>query len=332
MLFYDSFGITSSDIMREDTGLNGYNVRYSFRNIYIMINSNRPDMGVNILLTGHGCRDFENLDLSWHDFFLKLSKFDFNFNRIDIAIDLFTSQYFNFKLLNYYLDIGLCVSKFKKTFHLYQQDIKDTSLLSETIQFGSKASDVEITFYDKYKERNNAGYTVDNNITFWLRTELRFRHSKALEVFKNLTENEDYSSYIMGVLYNYIDFKTFNSSNNQVSRRPTVQWWLRFIGDVSKIKLCTRSSDRTITQKYNWLLNSTSKTQLMCYFADLPNIKLDNLSIDLLFKLLVNGSKNIKQKDIVLINDYRISKGLPLIDSKVILDYIDDLNNSYIVD
>lgn len=328
-LFYFLFGINSSDVVLDDHAVNGYNVSYSYKNIVIMNNYQRPDMGINILLKGSGCRDFEDLNIGgWKLLFQKLTKFDINFNRIDIAIDTFTNKYFDFNLLKRYIDKGLCVSKFKRTFNMYQVRLCDGSIASNTIQFGSKASDIEITFYDKLMERNNAGFILDNNIDFWIRTELRFRHENALSIFNTINKDDFYSNYIFEVLYNYIDFKTFRSSDSNIRRRPTATFWSDFISSNKKIQLSRRSRERDISRIYNWLLTDTSKSNLMVYFSTLPNIKLDTLSIDLIYNLLLSGSKNIKDKDIQLINDYRINNSLVPFSKEQLFDYIQDMKDN----
>lgn len=325
LLFSDLFNINYNDLVREPFGFNGYDIRYSYKDIDIMACSYRDDMGINIKMTGSGCRDFEDMNIGWNILFSKLSAFDINFNRIDIAIDIFDKNYFDLDLLKKYIKSGLCCSKFKNSLELTKRCLIDGSIIGDTLQFGSKASDIQITFYDKYQERQSAGFIIDKNINFWIRTELRFRHDRAKTIFELINNNSNYSDFIFGILYNYIDFKTFNSTDSNISRRSTAKFWIKFINDNKKIMLSTRSKDRSISKIRNWLLDSTSKSQLMCYVADLPNLKLDTISIDLIYKEITTGIDNIKDKDIQLINDYRLSKRLPIITKSELESYIQDL-------
>lgn len=331
VLFYNLFKINPNEVIKEITGVNGYDVRYSYKGIDIMLNSTRDDMGINILLKGQGCRDFEELGISWQSLFDKLIQFDINFNRIDIAIDRFDKKYFNLELLKKYVKKGLCISKFKKSLGLCMRNLNDGSIASNTLQFGSKASDLEITFYDKYLERINAGKEILEDVEAWIRTELRFRHYKAEQLFYKIYNKESYMSLIKSILYNYIDFKVLYSKDKNISRRSTVKWWLNFLEDTEKLELTSRSSERRITKIHNWLLNMTSKSQLMVYISKLHNINFDVIAQDLIYELLVKGSEKITDKDLQIINDYRIANNMIPISRREILDYIQDLKDNILI-
>lgn len=330
-LFYELFGIYGNDIIREEKGFNGYDIRYSYKGIDIMTNSQRSDMGINILLKGCGCRDFEDLNIGWNTLFDKLMQFDINFNRIDIAIDTFDKRYFNIELLKRYIKGGLCISKFKKSLNLCSRILKNGEISSNTLQFGSKASDIEITFYDKYLERENAGKEISKEIDFWVRTEIRFRHEKAEDIFKLIYNQENYMGTIKSILYNYIDFKTPYSNDSNISRRETVKWWSYFLEDCSKLKLSSRSSERRITKIHNWLLNMTSKSNFMVYLSELHTTNLDNISIDLMYELILKGSENIKDKDLQIINDYRISKKMQPLTKSDIYEYVEKIKENILI-
>lgn len=319
-LFKELFGLEFNQLTKEIQGFNGYDVRYTYNNIQLMINSGREDMGVNLLMTGKGCRDFETLNISWFELFKRINKFYFNVNRIDIAIDTFTNKYFTLQSLYKNIKLGLCSSKFKNYMKIHKASVGENKLLGYQIQFGSKSSNIEITFYDKRLERASAGYMVDNNIKYWYRCELRFRHELALQVFDYIKENE-FQDYIKSVLYNYIDFK-IESNDKHKYRRPTAEWWLNFIGDVHKTRLSNKSSDTSITKKIKWINDDTSKSQLMIYIAELDKLKLDNLTNDYLLNILKQGTDKITDKDINIINDHRIRNKLVPFTKSEIYDYI----------
>ena len=329
-LFKDLFNIEYNDLVKEPRGLNGYNVRYSYKEISIMNNSERTDMGVNILLTGRGCRDFEELNIGWDKLFNNLKLFDINFNRIDIAIDSFTKEYFDLELLKYYIKNGSCSSKFLNAMYIYNNKLDDGTITSNTIQFGSKASDIQITFYDKLLERKNAGFIIENNIDFWVRTELRFRHDRAKEIFYLICSSINIADFIFSVLYEYIDFKDLNSNDSHLYRRKTAKFWLKYINDNKKLKLAKKSRESDIVSKYNWLLESTSRTQLLVYLSKMPNIKTDVITADLLYEYLIKGIENFKDKDLQLINNYRIQHKLVPFTKEEIEDYIEDIKNNYL--
>lgn len=328
VLFKYLFDIDSINIIRDSVKLNGYDVVYMYNNIKIMLNSTRDDMGVNILLSGQACRDYEDLGVgTWKDLFDKISKFDININRIDIAIDSFTDKYFTLNKIYEYL-VKKCVSsKFRTVFEMRKRSISDYNSLGDTIQFGSKASEVEITFYDKLLERANAGRVISEDIKFWFRCELRFRHDLAEEIFRLIINDEDYSSRVKGILYNYIDFKNPFFKDKNLSRRSTVKWWSEFVDYNNKFKIASKSSETSITKKYNWLLSSVSKSEMLVYFAKLNNFKLDSLSTDLLFNMLTRGLENVEDKDIMMINNERIKNKLEPVTKGEMLDYLQSLKD-----
>ncbi|MCI5836120.1 MAG: replication initiation factor domain-containing protein [Firmicutes bacterium] len=328
VLFKYLFNIDSINIIRDSVKLNGYDVVYVYNNIKIMLNSTRDDMGVNILLSGQACRDYEDLGFgTWKDLFDKISKFDININRIDIAIDSFTDKYFTLTKVFDYIINGNLSTKFRSTFEMKKRNLSNGKLLGDTIQFGSKASEVEITFYDKMLERVNAGRIISEDIKFWFRCELRFRHDLAEEIFRLIINDEDYSSRVKGILYNYIDFKNPYSKDKNITRRSTVKWWSEFIDYNNKFKIASKSSETSITKKYNWLLSSVSKSEMLVYFAKLNNFKLDSLSTDLLFNMLTRGLENVEDKDIMMINNERIKNKLDPVTKGEMLDYLQSLKD-----
>ena len=87
-----------------------------------------------------------------------------SYNRIDIAIDDYTNKYFTLTKLKKYKDKGLILSKFLNLYHMGKICISTGESAGDTIQFGSKASEVQITFYDKLLERESQNYIIIDNI------------------------------------------------------------------------------------------------------------------------------------------------------------------------
>lgn len=330
-LFKELFDLDSNKLIKEPFGLNGYDVRYSYKDINIMLSTKREDMGVNVMLSGQGCRDFEELGITWQELFDRISKYDISFSRIDMAIDTFNNKYYTIELIKKYINNGLCCSKFRAGMEISKKKLTDSFILGNQVQFGSRASNIQITFYDKYKERENQGKIIDEKIKYWFRCELRFRHENANELFRMINHKDDYMNIIKSVLYNYIDFKSGKGNDSNKSRRPTVQWWKRYIDDLDKIQITNRSSEGTIVKKYNWILKSVSKAQFLVYLSKLPNIMLDTLSIDLLYEIVVKGSEGISDKDIMLVNDYRIKNKLDPISKSQALDYVQDIKDTILI-
>ena len=247
-------------------------------------------------------------------------------------LDDYTNKYFTLTKLKKYKDKGLIASKFLNLYHMGKINIVKCESAGDTIQFGSKASEVQITFYDKLLERESQNYIVNNNIKYWTRCEVRFRHSKAKEIINILlNNNNDLNTTVKGVLHEYIRFLIKSETDSNKRRWATAKWWLDYLENIDKLKFSTKNPERTITRKKAWIDKSVSKTYLQVLISTLGNIELDNHSSDFMKNVLVNGVETITDKDIELINEYRISNKLIPITKGQLYDYIRDVKDVLII-
>ena len=323
-LFIKLFKINPTELYFETGGINGYDYSISFKNIYCYYSISRPDMGINFKLSGQACRDFENLGIEWIDFFKLLNTYVVGYNRIDIAIDDYTNKYFNIRKLQKYIKKGHVTSKFKSSLELTKRNILDGSILGDTLQFGSKASRVQITFYDKMLERQSQNYIIDNNIQNWTRTELRFRQERAKEIVDLIIFDNNFSNTIKGILKNYICFLDPTGDSNK-SRWPVAEFWEEFTNNIDKIKLSRINIENSISKKKEWLFHSMSKSQLMVLLSELDNIEIDDSSSDYLLRMLKFPTDKLTDKDIQFINDSRYKQHKEPITREQIYDYLEDI-------
>lgn len=326
-LFKDIFNITSNEIIFESRGVNGYNANYHYNDIYIMFNYSRPEMGFHIKMSGRGCRDFENLNLNYIDFFKKLNKYTINYNRIDISIDDFSNKYFSISKLYSYVRSNCVSSKFLSALNIEKRKLSNGIDLGHTIQFGSKASNLQITFYDKLKERESQNIIVSSNIKYWVRTELRFRHEYAKQIVNKILIDKDINKIVKSVLSEYISFKDKNSNDSNISRRNNAIWWDNFLENVNRLSLTNYLPEDSIARKSNWLKKSVSKTLFMVYISNLDNLETDNQTNELLLKLFQEGFDKFNYEDLKLINSNRISNSLIPYTEKEIFDYVQDIRD-----
>ena len=312
ILIRELFGLYSDKITHEKRGRNGYTDLYYYKNINIWTTTNTA-MGIHIEISGQGCRDLEDLHINIFNFIERLeNKYRVKYSRIDLSIDDFTNDYYDLKKINYYLKNKL-ISTRLRTFYNTTSGLTNTyDLLGHTIQIGSKAGLIHITFYDKLKERRANNYVVDENIKYWTRTEIRFRDEKAKEVVKEIIKRKEINSIIKGVLKHYIRFlhKDFNSKDTNKNRFKSVSWWQDFINNVDSLQLNNPKVYTSIQKKQAWLNESVSKSQFMVYCSQLENTSLDPITIDFLRKQLINGCTRIEIKDLNLINQERIRNDL----------------------
>lgn len=325
-LFKELFNIEYNDLFFEYKGINGYNSCCSYNNIYCYWHTSRVDMGIHFKLSGQGCRDFEDLGLDYISFFRKLNSYSLNFNRIDISIDDFTGSYFNLNKLLKYCKRGAVSSKFRSVLNLEKLSLSDSSNLGHTLQFGSKASNIQVTFYDKLKERQSQSFIVDENIKHWIRTEVRFRHELADSLIITILRNSNNVNYVVkAVLRDYIDFKDLSSIDSHKYRRATALFWEEFLENIDSLKLTNYLPESSFTKKAKWLNESVAKSNLIVFLGSLDNLKLDEVSSEYLLKLLKNGFDKFNYKDLIMLNEHRKLKKLEPLEYSEIKSYIEDI-------
>ena len=329
-LFKDLFNIEKQDLFFEDKGINGYSHCISYDNIRMYFSPSQPHMGINVLMSGQGCRDFDILGLDYKELVKKVNDLGGKYNRVDIAIDDFSNKYFSLSKIKYYIEHKLVISKFRTYFHMRKGIIENNVILGDTLQFGSRASLVQITFYDKLQERKNNNYIVRDDVKYWVRTELRFRNEKVSELFEYYLNSTSLNQFVKGVLGEYMRFLKKNENDTNNRRWETVQWWTDYLENMNKIKFVPATLETSISRKKNWINDSTSKSAFMCLIADLPNLAVDDHTTDYLYQYFQLGFDKIKDKDLQLINTYRISKGKLPIEREQMEDYVRDFKDQII--
>lgn len=334
ILIKELFGLYSDKITHEERGRNGYTDLYNYKNINIWTTTN-AQMGIHFEITGQGCRDLEDLHINIFSFIEKLERnYRVKYSRIDLSIDDFTNDYYNLEKIEYYLKNKL-ISTRLRTFYNTTSGLAETyDLMGHTIQFGSKAGLIHITFYDKLKERKNNNYIVSDDIKYWTRTEIRFRNEKAKDVIKHIIERKEINTIIKGVLKHYIRFlyKKPTSVNKQKCRLKTAKFWKNFIGNVDTLQLMNPQVFNSIQKKQKWLNESVSKSQFMVLVSKLETTELDSVSCDLLLNMLKTGSNKVTKKDLNLINQERINNNLLPLTEDNILDISRGLKDVILID
>lgn len=328
-MFKYLFGLEAKDLVFEYTGVSGYNCCYSYKDIKIMYNQSRPDMGINLLMSGQGCRCFEELKLDYIEFFRKLKQYSsINYNRLDISVDDFTSDYFTLNKLKSYIKHGHVSSKFLSTMMIEKMIIKTLDRVGDTLQFGSRSSNIQVTFYDKMKERQSKNIIVDTRIKYWTRCEIRFRHETAKNCIDKIVQgSSNINDIVKSVLKDYINFKDRSSKDSNVARRPNASWWDDYLENLDNLKITNYLPESTITRKKEWLYSATAKSNLMVYLSELDNIKTSSFMDGYLIELFQKGVTKLKEKDIKMINDDRIKNKLEPFTTSEILAFVESLHD-----
>lgn len=309
-IFKDIFNIKREDIIISAGGLFGYDTTYSYKDIKIMSCSYRDDMGYHIYITGSGCRDIEDLNLDYSVVFQKLLVKGCKFTRVDISIDDYSGNYLNLDRIKDCIRNGEVVSKFRNATEFIKTNLSDSKNEGYTIWFGSRASDIQIVFYDKLKERESQNFIVRNDIKSWIRLECRFRNSKAQEVVTRFSCSSlpVFKQFYKGIIFNYIKFVNYSSDSNK-SRWEVKEWWLNFLENIPKVQFQKVNVESSITKSRRWLVDSVSHTNLKVLLSEY-DITADDYSCKLIYDMLKSGSKLIDEKDLKQINESRIKNNL----------------------
>lgn len=249
-------GFDKSEIVEEEYATSRYKYQYQIGdNIILRLIGPELKNGLpscHLELRGQGCREFENQgEKTFYDLihFLVI-RLNGNVTRIDIAIDDYEGQYCTIAKIKQALDTRFYTTSFRiKTYELHGSNEKGWSL-----QFGSHQSSQMLVIYDKLKEQLTKG--IDCEQTFWTRYELRYKKDKAYNVCLNLLEHqEDFQSYVYGLLLDMIDLKVPNNyDENHQYEADTISWWNDFLNNVKKSEIIKYKTKSTTLQRYlEWI-------------------------------------------------------------------------------
>lgn len=341
-LFWYLFRIDRSKVLfNQEKALFGYEFCYSFQNIKIFESASRPDMGLHIYLTGSACREFEALGLDYDDLFYKLKDFNPNYTRVDVSFDDYTGKYWTLSKVALCIYKHEVVTKFRTCLQITKDDLISLDHIGHTIQFGSRSSDVQFTFYDKLKERLCNNIEVDENIKHWNRFEIRFRCDKANAVIDNYMYYSDkykvinssgvvitcssFNDFIKSVINNYISFRVVSSSDSNRWRWHFQKWWSDFLDNCGRIQFQKKPVEYTITKKRSWLDRSVSYSNFQVLIADIPDFSVDDIMSKYLFDLFKEGFKKLDEKDLQFINQFRLGKGYNPVSLNEVDDFVDSI-------
>ena len=238
LILYDWLSVTSHKDSSEDiaemlglnvmqfeemSGFHGYKSRLFYDGINIHFDG-REGMGVNLEMSGQGCRVFETFGHGdWQGLF-KLFVSDrkaYNITRLDVAYDDHTGI----------LNVAKIARSTRKGW--YSARAKswnvDYSNKGTSIYIGSKKSEILIRIYDKAAER---GF----NDKHWVRCELQLRRERALNF---ILQEKPIGEVFGGVLNNYLRYVKPTGNDSNVRRWDTEKFWLDFVKTVEKISLYT---------------------------------------------------------------------------------------------
>ena len=219
------------------TSGNGYTHRHHFGGVSIsFIDGDMSHVGGFYLLdmSGQGCRTFETYGNGNYDALFKLvqkelskpkAMQDVRLTRLDVAYDDLSG------LLNIdqICDKTRCqefVSRIQRYESIYGSK-------GNSVNFGSKGSNIFIRIYDKARER---GFTDGRH---WIRCELQLRKENACG-FVNKLPGNTLSGLYTGVLKNYLSFREPDPDDSNKRRWEESPWWTAFLDNARAISVAEK--------------------------------------------------------------------------------------------
>ncbi len=229
---------------------NGYPRQISFSNIAIRYGADkvenwttdekksaddkvRFDMGIQLDMSGNGCRAFESYGHS--DWIKLLSDIcalgkGAQFTRIDLSYDdrdgILPMQRIMCDTEDEYWTGA------PSKWMTYRSGDQRNKLKGKTAYIGSKSSQVYLRIYDKAAERE---FSEDDNV-HWIRVELVLRHDRSNAAVQEILQRNDVGEVLCGVLKNYCCFREPSNDSNK-SRWPVAEYWEKLLNGVQRIRL-----------------------------------------------------------------------------------------------
>lgn len=238
-------------------GFHGYRQQLYCGGIHIHFDG-QDNMGVCLEMSGSGCRMFEDNGGNFIDLirYCLDNNDEINITRIDVSYDDFTGC-----LDLYQIESDIVAGNYRSRFRAFPIErihSKSIDKRTFTIYCGSKQSEIMFRIYDKKAEQK-----VD--CAHWVRFEIQLRRERA-EVFAGLCIENSINSLFRGVIVNYLTIVENNESDSNISRAVIKPYWLKFLDDVSAVKLTKQADDYT-TSNLQRFVERQLPSALVAYIA-----------------------------------------------------------------
>lgn len=200
--------------------------------------------GLGVWLDANGYATVEKLIA----FFMSLE--GTRINRLDIAYDDHKGL-LDVRRMDKWLRDGHTSTRWRKASLLDSYEIGGVST-GVTLYVGRRRSQSFLRVYDKVKQEMSRGAVASALPERWVRSELELKGDLATAVAETCLLNFT-PSFFAGILREKIDFKSTKSHDLTLHRRPTVQWWDRFLWGTKEQKVCIPRPVRSIERVEKWL-------------------------------------------------------------------------------
>ena len=255
--------------------------------------------------------------------------------RIDFAIDVFNASFTLDDIQNALTKRNVLTPFINAS---YSRGFKVSNLETtlQIIDLGSRLSDCYLCIYDKKKEREEIGKTIE--FDSWFRFEFRFKHNTAKNFIINLLDAWDkdntLGSFASSLVLKYVDIKErpeirtskYSEDGILTSKDTMRKWktspkWLEFVGTTEKADIVNYFKyESNITKNADWCKRSVAKT--------LSKLYLSNPDYFYLFILqsISEGYTRFKKNDLEYVKEFRHKHEMGLISKSDMAKMIEDLN------
>ena len=202
----------------------------------------RIDMGIQLDMSGNGCRAFETYayggqlgEDAWYKLLSDICALgaSAHFTRIDLAFDdkppIGEKGILPIRCIAE--DTRCCNwTGPAKKWNIQESGDQDNHLHGLTIYIGSPKSMIRMRIYDKAAERG-----FDSSV-HWVRVELVHRHDRAQAAVQEILNRGSIGEVMCGVLRNYCCYREEGIDSNK-SRWPIADYWEKLLGEIPRIRL-----------------------------------------------------------------------------------------------
>lgn len=256
-----------------------------------ILSEGAENMGTHYIASGNALRLIEN-ETNIKDIFKKISIHQLSVTRLDIAIDIEQTKEFNLDRLKKDITRGNILSKWRKSTEIIERTTATGEITGNTIYLGSRTSSVFLRIYNKELESEKEEY---KNI---IRLELELKKESAENAIKELLKKE-VGQVIKGILNNYMRIVEPSEQKNK-SRWHTKKYWNDFIQDIEKIKLSKGILENNLEGKIEWFFKQNAPSMALIHAGE----------NELLQEILTNGFNRLKNKDLIILDNYIKNKNL----------------------
>lgn len=290
-----------ADFMELPKGRYGYKKQKVSGHISVLYDG-MEDMGVHVLLSGQGCREYEAV----RDLLKLLDKimlYDGKCTRIDMAMDDKTGEVIPFERIRDAIIQGYVSSRWKTSTEYVKRQLLDGEIIGHTINIGSRKSKMFMRIYDKAMEQGGRMDPTGNGSDSWIRIEMEIRDSRAEKLQDILLFNTNVGQVYAQIINNYIRFLQPTNDSNR-SRWPTAAWWTSLIQEVERLSLTRQPEDRTVEDVRDWVKQQIGPSLALLVLAD-------GGSYDDILDTIVAGKARLKEKHFRMLSGKKASEPCP---------------------